>query len=106
MPTGDKMGFPSRKEIQKVLKQLEKAEGSLALHPNATPLEKFRWDICQKFIAYTLQHDCSQTELAKILGIDKAKMSKILHHRIDEFSTDRLISLYQKINPKVKLKVS
>lgn len=100
------MGFPSKKEIKRVLKKLENAEGTLALHPNATPLEIFRYEICQKFIGYTLDHHCSQADLAKILGIDPAKMSKILHHRIDEFSTDRLLTLYQKINPKVKLKVS
>ncbi|MES2767526.1 MAG: XRE family transcriptional regulator [Bdellovibrionota bacterium] len=100
------MGFPNKKEINKILKQLEKAKGSLALQPNATPLEKFRWDICQKFIKYEREHGYNQTELAATLGIDKSKMSKILHHRIDEFSTDRLLTLYQKINPKVKLKVS
>jgi hypothetical protein len=29
-----------------------------------------------------------------------------LHNRIDEFSTDRLISLYEKLNPNLELKVS
>lgn len=29
----------------------------------------------------------------------------ILYHRIAEFSTDRLITLYEKLDPNVKLKV-
>lgn len=106
MRTGDKMGFPNRKEINKALKKIEKSEGSLALSPDATPLEKLRFDICQKFIKFERDNQLNQSELAQILGVDKAKISKILHHRVDEFSTDRLIKLYQKINPKVKLKVS
>lgn len=54
---------------------------------------------------YKLKHKCTQKELAEKLGIDEAKISKILHHRLDEFSTDRLITLYQKIDPKLKLAV-
>ena len=44
--------------------------------------------------------------MAETLGIDEGKVSKILHNRLEEFSTDRLINLYGKLNPKVQLKVS
>ncbi|HMN69385.1 MAG TPA: XRE family transcriptional regulator [Bdellovibrionales bacterium] len=100
------MGFPDKKRLDKVRAKLEKAEGTLMIAPDATPLEKFRWDICQKFLQYKAAHHMTQDELAEAIGVDKAKMSKILHHRIDEFSTDRLIKLYQELNPKVKIKVS
>ena len=100
------MAFPSRKEIKRVLKKLENVEGTLALAPNPTPLELFRWDICQNFIRFKKHQGFKQIQLAEMLGIDEAKVSKILHHRIDEFSTDRLITLYEKLNPKVKLSIS
>lgn len=99
------MGFPKKSDVQKALKKLEKAEGTLALPENPTPLEKFRFDIQQKFVAYVQKEKINQRELAERLGIDEAKVSKILRNRIKEFSTDRLISLYEKINPSVKLKV-
>jgi predicted XRE-type DNA-binding protein len=99
------MGFPSKQQIAQVLKKLENVEGTLSLPKNPTPLEKFRWDICQQFIIFKKHKGCNQKELANLIGIDDAKMSKILHHRIDEFSTDRLISLFEKINPDVKFKV-
>lgn len=99
------MGFPDRNEISKVLKKLEKAEGTLALSSKATALEKLRWDICQRFIAYKVSHNLTQKEIAEKLGIDEAKISKIMRHRIDEFSTDRLISLYISVDPGLKLKV-
>jgi len=99
------MGFPSKKDLESVLKKLEKSQGTLALKENATSLERFRFDLCQKFLKYKKFHDLNQKELAKALGVDEAKISKILHHRIDEFSTDRLIDLYSKLDPHLKLKV-
>ena len=100
------MGMPSRAEIKKVLKKLEKAEGTLAPPANPTPLEKFRHDIQQKFAGYKHKAKISQREMAEILEIDEGKVSKILHNRLNEFSTDRLINLYEKIDPKVKLKIA
>jgi predicted XRE-type DNA-binding protein len=100
------MSFPKKSEIEKILKKLEKEKGTLALSPDATALEKFRFGICQKFLKYKLQNNLTQKELAQIVEIDEAKMSKILHHRIKEFSTDRLINLYMKIDPNVEIRVA
>lgn len=99
------MGFPSRSEIKRVLKELENVEGTLILGSEASPLEKFRWEICKKFIVYKRKHQITQKELANIIGVDEPKMSKILHNRLDEFSTDRLIELYTKIEPNLKLMI-
>lgn len=98
--------MPNKNQIKKILKDLEKAEGTLALDPDATALEKFRWDLHQKFVKYVREKKLTQRKLAERLEIDEGKVSKILHHRLDEFSTDRLIMLYEKLNPQVKLKVS
>jgi len=99
------MGFPSKTELDRALKKLEKSEGTLALKADATPLEKFRFDLCQKFIKYKKVHNLNQKELAQALETDEPKVSKILHHRIDEFSTDRLIELYSRLEPDLKLRV-
>jgi predicted XRE-type DNA-binding protein len=103
---GRKMGFPTKEQIAKVLKKLEKFEGTAGMPENPTPLEKFRHDLQQKFVGYKLHNQISQRALAELLGVDEGKVSKILHNRIEEFSTDRLINLLEKINPDVKLKVS
>lgn len=99
------MGFPNKKQLDRVRAKLAQVEGTLMIAVDATPLERFRWDICQKFIQFKAENQISQEDLAESLGVDKAKVSKILHHRIEEFSTDRLIKLYQKLNPQIKLKV-
>src|SRR5271157_5613953 len=100
------MSFPDKKHLDRAQKKVKDVEGTLMLPPVASPLERLRWDICQKFLKFKKQHDMSQDQLAHTLGIDKAKISKILRHRITEFSTDRLISLYQELNPGTKIKVS
>lgn len=100
------MGFPNKTELDRALKKLDKTEGTLALKADASALEKFRFDLCQKFIKYKKAHGLNQKELAEALGTDEPKVSKILHHRIDEFSTDRLIELYSRLDPNLKLKVS
>jgi predicted XRE-type DNA-binding protein len=55
---------------------------------------------------YKQKHDLTVEELAKALGTDKAKVSKILRHRIESFSTDRLLTLLQIIYPETKLRVA
>ena len=99
------MAFPDEKTLKRMRAKLDKVGGTLMISPNATPLQKLRWDLCQKFVRYTREHDLTQDQLAELLGVDKAKVSKILHHRIDEFSTDRLITLYQQLTPDIKFKV-
>ena len=99
------MAFPDKDKVKKALEKLEKVQGTLALPENPTALEKFRWDICQKFILYKLKNNLTQREISELLETDESKVSKILHHRIQEFSTDRLITLYEKLDPGVVLKV-
>lgn len=100
------MPFPIRKEVNKALKDLKKVDGTLALPKNPTALQRLRWEISQRFIKYIQENNLTQRQLADLLGIDEAKVSKILHHRLEGFSTDRLINLYEKLHPKVKLRVS
>jgi predicted XRE-type DNA-binding protein len=102
------MKFPTEKELEKNRKKLEKTEGSLVLSPNASPIEKLRYEICRHFVVYKREHDLSCKDLAKLIGVDESLMSKILRYRHDRFSTDKLIDMFAKIYPKhhLALKVS
>ena len=62
------MAFPDEKTLKKMGAKLDKVEGTLMISPNATPLQKLRWDICQKFVRYTREHELTQDQLAKKLG--------------------------------------
>jgi predicted XRE-type DNA-binding protein len=109
MPIGDNMSkkWPSKKEIERMINKIHKEDLWFIGPPeHPTPLQQFRFDLQQKFTLYILRSKITQKEMAERLGVDETKVSKILRNRLDEFSTDRLITLYEKINPKVKLKVS
>lgn len=99
------MAFPSGTELKKVRKKLQSSPGTLMLAPHAVALERFRWDICQKFAIYKREHELTVEAMAQVLGTDKAKVSKILRHRIESFSTDRLVTLLQILYPNTKLRV-
>jgi predicted XRE-type DNA-binding protein len=99
------MAFPKEKELAKIRKQLAKAQGTLMLPENPSQLQKLRWDITREFVKYALEHKLKSLELAKELGIHESEISRILHHRIDRFSTDKLISLLEKIRPNHKIQL-
>ncbi len=98
--------WPSRKTLDRIMKDLEKSEGTMHLNDEATPLEKFRWSLCQKLLVYMRKNNLKQRDLATQLGIDEPEMSRILHHRIERVSTDKLARMVQELEPDVKLKVS
>jgi predicted XRE-type DNA-binding protein len=102
------MAFPSEKELEKMRKKLDKVSGTLMLSSNPTSIEKLRWEICQEFVKYANRKDLKNIELAKILGVHESEVSKILHHRIEKMTTDKLLQLLTKIQPnhQVSLKVS
>lgn len=100
------MGFPDEKKLKKMREKLEKVDGFLMLDPDADELARFRFYICQELLKQARKKKFTDTEMAKFLDITKADMSRIFNHRIDKFSTDKLIRLYAKINPDYELKVS
>ena len=102
------MKFPSEKELARVRKKLEKVEGSLMLSPDATPIEKLRYEICRQFVIYQRKNELKCKDLAKLVGVDESLMSKVLRYRHRRFSTDKLIEMLSKIHPKhhILLKVS
>ncbi len=100
------MSFPSETKLAQMRKKLEKVDGFLMLDPNADELTKFRFYLCQRLLKYAQKNGLSTTEMAHFLGIPKADMSRIFNHRIERFSTDKLVNLYAEIKPNYKLKVS
>lgn len=97
------MKFPDKKTLSKIRKQLENAEGSLALPSNATPLQKLKYEICKQFVIFKREQNLNNRELSKILNIDESLTSKILRYNIDRFTTDKLIELLSRIHPNHRL---
>ena len=98
--------FPTKARLKQMDEKIKNVEGTLMVGPSSSPAEKFRWELCQNLLKYMVSKNMSQVEFAEFLGIDQARVSEIVNHRIDKVSTDKLISYNEKINPKVEFKIA
>ncbi len=48
----------------------------------------------------------TQRELAAELGVSRTRISEVLHHKTDRFSTDKLVSLLHRAGKRVEIRVS
>ena len=97
--------FPSEKELNEARKALAKAPGARMLPRNASPVERLKFSLCEKFVIYLLDHKLSQRELAEKLGIDESLVSKIIHYNFDDFTIDRLVKYLSILYPRADLKI-
>jgi len=102
----NKMGFPTKKEISDVLKKLENAEPSLCLPENASSADKLKYELCKKFVVYLRTENITQVKLAKILEVDPARVSEIVKYKINLFTIDKLLSLIEKLDIDLTVKVA
>ena len=100
------MGLPNRKELDRVRKKLENIEPVRILSADAPKADRFKYDLCKKFVVYLRENNLSQLELAKEIGIDPARMNEIDHYKIELFTADRLIEYLERLQPKLKLTVA
>lgn len=92
------MKFPKNAEIEKVLKELEGKEGALVIDfENSSKSDVLKYRLCQEFVKILKQEKITQVELSKRLGIDKAITNKIVLHKIEHFTVDRLVDLLSSI---------
>lgn len=102
----DNMRFPSEKTLAVMRKKLAKAKGSYLLPPDADAIDRAKYEICRQILIYMHKKGLSQRQLAKQMGIPETRVSEIVHYRIWKFTLDRLLGYFEKINPKLVLKVA
>jgi predicted XRE-type DNA-binding protein len=100
------MGYPSKAKLKEMEAKLKDAEATLMVGPSSTPAEKFRWELCQSLVRYMFEKKLSQVDFSDLLGIDQARVSEIVNHRIDKVSTDKLLSYLERLHPGVQYKIA
>jgi len=100
------MGFPSEKELKRVRKLLKNVEGTRIVGEEGTKVERLKFSICQGFLGFFQDSEMSQKEFSILLGIDEALTSKLLNCRIEVFTLDRLLKLYEIIYPDYKIEIA
>lgn len=97
------------KSFKEILAEIESPQdwgnGSWALPPNATPLEKTKFSICQNILRYQREKKLSDEKLAQIIDLTKSETEDILYCRIDYFTLDRLVTYASRVFEPLKLEV-
>src|SRR4051812_33401392 len=98
------------KSFEQVLKELESpnyiGEGFWSLPENATVLEKTKYEICQKILAYQQKHKLTDKEIAQRINLTTGEAEDILFCRIDYFTLDRLITYANELFEPLEIKIT
>ncbi len=101
-----KYSWPNEEQLADGLAKLGKLPGSRELDPNASLVDRIKYDLCRNFVIFLVMSDTTQKELADKIGIDPALMSKILRYRFEDFTIDRLVRYLEALDIQVTLKVA
>lgn len=93
-------------EVRKAAGRLGGRSASGMLSPDASSLDRMKYDLCRRLLVYLREHELSQRELAKRLGVVESRVSEVLHYRIHKITLDRLVKYHQTLDPKFALKVA
>ena len=102
----DKFKFPTDKNVQLARKKLASTGASYLLPPNAAAVDRAKYDLCRKILIFMHTKGLNQRELSAAMEIPETRVSEIVHYRIWKFTIDRLLTYYEKLNPKADFKVA
>lgn len=86
--------FPPEEELEKICKELSDPNyprSNMALPKNATPLERSKYSLCKKILAYGQDNNLTTEELAQQINLTVPEAEDILFARINKFTLDRLV---------------
>lgn len=71
-----------------------------------TTEDKFKISLCKFFVQYLNEHKMKPMDLYKQTGIEKSRISEILHYKITKFTIDKLLgwlNVLAEYSPKIKM---
>ncbi|CAI2185595.1 10289_t:CDS:2 [Funneliformis geosporum] len=101
--------FPPKEELERVIKYFSDPnckEINQGLMPNASELDKVKYNVCQSISRYKRINNLTPAELAQKIGISQVKTDDILFGRISELSFEELASYTEKLSGHLQLKVN
>ncbi|MCY4643848.1 MAG: hypothetical protein OXB88_04465 [Bacteriovoracales bacterium] len=90
------MSYPDKNRILKVLDDIQKRKlkPTVVIEKNASPIDKMKFNICQKIIKFKRIKNYSNKDISEIIGVGPAVISRVLHCQIDRFKIDSLLIYY------------
>ena len=101
--------FPDEKEIERVNNYFSDPnckEINIGLTPNASELDKAKYDICQSISRYKRVNKLTPNGLAKKIKISKEKADDILFGRISNFNFEELVSFTERLKGHLEVKIN
>lgn len=89
-----KKNNPPRKVVDSIRKEMTNPNfpyKNVGLYPDATPLEKNKYEICQKMLAYKQDNNLTTEKVAKSIRLTIPETEDIFFGRINKFTLDRLM---------------
>lgn len=56
-----------------------------------------KYELCSEIIRFKKKYELTQNALAEKIGIHKSEISKIFSYQLEEFSSDRLLSIIESL---------
>ena len=75
------------------------------LSENATPVEKAKYELCEKMLTHQLDNNLSDEEIANQIKITTGETKDILYCHIDYFTLDRLITYAERLFSTSEIKI-
>ena len=99
--------FPPQEEFERVVKRISKSDKrtNIGLSPNASSIEKAKYDFCQTIARYRRENNLTEKTVAQQLGIALPRLDSILYSHIDKFTLDELASYVNNLHIPFELRV-
>ena len=98
----------NKKEFEKYLEKIESPDYPWVakdLPNNATPLQKAKYELCQKILGYQEDNDLSDEAISKKINLTLPKTQDILFCRIAKVNWDNLLNAVSKVFSPAEIKV-
>jgi hypothetical protein len=100
-----------KQDFKKYLQEIEKPDYdgpdiSRALPANASSLERAKYKLCEKILAYQQDNNLPIEEVADRIKLTTAETKDIFHYHLDYFTFDRLITYANRLFSPAKIEVT
>jgi len=104
--TKNKQEKPFKEYLTEIEKpEYDDADASWGLPENPTPLEKAKYELCEKILGYQQDNNLSDEEVASKIKLTVGETRDILYCHIDYFTLDRLVAYASKLFAPSQVKV-
>ncbi|OFZ83075.1 MAG: hypothetical protein A2583_12715 [Bdellovibrionales bacterium RIFOXYD1_FULL_53_11] len=98
--------FMTASELASIRRTTAHIKGAKTLPPDASALDRNKYELCRQFVVYMREHNINQRQLAKLLQVSESRISEIVHYNIGKITLDRLVELHEILDNDITMLVA